>query len=233
MKWASVDCSRPELTVTDPASCVFQWKTVTSHALSLHAHREVFTATNAGAVGKEQNATSGAATNFDLVPSADDEKGICGAPIAVSMDEAKPPSTVHEKADKVVEERLQYTVDWVAVAVLQSTHADNIHIMTKDDFTPLLLVRNGVVCWRVQAVCEHVDILRWFREIGAARFPSIAALARVWLGRTPFNPFQERVFSVGGIVMSSLRSRKDNPRAEVQVLLKHKTILVVDSLAGR
>ncbi|KAL3662130.1 hypothetical protein V7S43_012931 [Phytophthora oleae] len=184
MKCASVDCSRPELTVTDPcvvcergvhhlcsndiydsARCLsafvaYQWKTVTSHALSLHAHREVFTATNAGAVGTEQNATSGAATNFDLVPSADNEKVSCGAPIPVSMDEANPPSTIYEKADKVVEEWLQYTVDWVAVAVLQSTHADNIQIMTKDDFTPLLLVRNGVVCWRVQA---HVYILRWFR----------------------------------------------------------------------
>ncbi|KAG3067924.1 hypothetical protein PI125_g23538 [Phytophthora idaei] len=52
--------------------------------------------------------------------------------------------------------------------------------MTKDDLTPLLLVRRGgVVCWRVEALCEHVDILRWFRESGSVLFPSISALASV------------------------------------------------------
>ncbi|KAE8959742.1 hypothetical protein PR003_g31588 [Phytophthora rubi] len=42
-----------------------------------------------------------------------------------------------------------------------------------------------------------------------------------WLGRSPSNAFQERVFTTGGFVMSSLRARTDNQRAEVQVLLKH------------
>ncbi|ETK92255.1 hypothetical protein L915_04352, partial [Phytophthora nicotianae] len=89
---------------------------------------------------------------------------------------------------------------------------------TSDDFTPLLLVRrNGVVCWRVEPVCEHVDILRWFREVGSSRFPSVAALARIWLGRaTRFR----NAFSLP-VVMSNRRTRTDNYRAEMQVLLKH------------
>ncbi|ETI39249.1 hypothetical protein F443_15153, partial [Phytophthora nicotianae P1569] len=93
---------------------------------------------------------------------------------------------------------------------------------TSDNFTPPLLVRrNGVVCWRVEAVCEHVDILRWFREVGSSRFPSVVALARIWLGRAPSDAFQEHVFSTGGIVMSNRCTRTDNYRAEMQVLLKH------------
>ncbi|GMF23619.1 unnamed protein product [Phytophthora lilii] len=61
----------------------------------------------------------------------------------------------------------------------------------------LLIRRYGQICWRVKAVCKHVDVLRWFREFGVTRFPSIAALARVWLGRAPSDAFQERVFLDG------------------------------------
>ncbi|KAE9000750.1 hypothetical protein PR003_g19834 [Phytophthora rubi] len=71
---------------------------------------------------------------------------------------------------------------------------------SKDVFTPLMLVRrNGVVCWRVEAVYEHVDILRWFRESACGRFRSIAALARIWLRRAPSNASQERVFLDGRV----------------------------------
>ncbi|KAG1695293.1 hypothetical protein DVH05_020672 [Phytophthora capsici] len=148
--------------------------------------------------------------NLGLVPYTDGEV-ICGAPIeAVTEGEALSP-TLHEQADRVLEEWLQYTVDWVATAVQQAPEKTK----TSDDFTLLLLVRrNGSVCWRVEAVCEHEDILRWFREVGSSRFPSVAALARIWLGRAPSNAFQERVFSTGGIVMSNRRTRTDNYRAE-------------------
>ncbi|POM66543.1 Hypothetical protein PHPALM_17582 [Phytophthora palmivora] len=132
--------------------------------------------------------------------------------------ETTPLSTLCDQADKVLQEWLQYTVDWVTVALHQSVDKTK----TRDDWTRLLLVRSGgAICWRVEAICEHVNILSWFSESGSALFPSIAALARVWLGRAPSNAFQERVFSTGGIVMSSLRTRTDNHRAEMQVVLKH------------
>ncbi|KAE8978529.1 hypothetical protein PF011_g23200 [Phytophthora fragariae] len=44
-------------------------------------------------------------------------------------------------------------------------------------------------------------------------FPSIAALARVWLGKSPSNAFQERVFSTGSFVVSYLRIHNDSERA--------------------
>ncbi|KAF4140194.1 hypothetical protein GN958_ATG10627 [Phytophthora infestans] len=74
---------------------------------------------------------------------------------------------------------------------------------------------------RVKAICEHINVIRWFRESGRFIFPSVAALARIWLGKCPSNALQERVFSTGGFVMSSLRTRTDNKRAEIQVPLKH------------
>ncbi|EGZ09352.1 hypothetical protein PHYSODRAFT_304927 [Phytophthora sojae] len=190
-----------------------------SNKLLVDAHREMYCSRNARKGGAVENATTAASlSNFDLGPSADDEKVICGAPFRPTA-AATPLSTIHDEADSVLDEWRQYTVDWVATK-------------TSDDFTPLLIVRhNGVVCWSVEAVCEHVDILRWFREVGSVRFPSIAALARIWLGRAPSNEFQERVFSTGGIVMSNRRTRTDTHRAVMQVLRKHnrKEILCMEA----
>ncbi|KAG1704832.1 hypothetical protein DVH05_004859 [Phytophthora capsici] len=93
--------------------------------------------------------------------------------------------------------------------------------MTAEVMAGLLLVRrNGTVRWSLQGLFKHVDVCRWFKEVGAKQFPSIAALARVWLGRASSNAFQERVFSTGGLIMSPRRTRTDNERAEMQVLLK-------------
>ncbi|KAL3664255.1 hypothetical protein V7S43_010582 [Phytophthora oleae] len=87
--------------------------------------------------------------------------------------------------------------------------------------TSLLLVRhNSTVHWSLQGLFKHVDVCRWFKEVGAKRFPSIAALARIWFGRVSSNVFQEHVFSTGGLIMSPRRTRTHNERAEMQVLLK-------------
>lgn len=112
---------------------------------------------------------------------------------------------------------LSHNVPWVQVAVQQ---ADD-KTMTAEEITSLLLVRcNGTVRWSLQGLFKHVDVLRWFKEIGAKQFPSIAALARVWLGHVSSNAFQERVFSTSSLVMSSRRTSTDSERAEMQVLLK-------------
>ncbi|KAL3659262.1 hypothetical protein V7S43_015840 [Phytophthora oleae] len=93
--------------------------------------------------------------------------------------------------------------------------------MSAEVMTHLLLVRrNGTVCWSLQGLFKHVDVCQWFREVGAKQFPSIVALARIWLGRLSSNAFQERVFSTGSLVMSSRRTSTHNERAEMQVLLK-------------
>ncbi|KAE8958011.1 hypothetical protein PR001_g31178 [Phytophthora rubi] len=141
----------------------------------------------------------------EWIVAADNEKVIYGAAIPMSTPEATPLSTLHHAVDKILQDWLQYMVDWIAVALHQTANK----MMTKDDLTRLLLVRRGdVIFYRVDALCEYVNILRWFRESGSAQFPSIAALSRVWLGRAPSNAFQERVISTGGFVIIT------NPPAE-------------------
>ncbi|KAF4133863.1 hAT family C-terminal dimerization region [Phytophthora infestans] len=70
---------------------------------------------------------------------------------------------------------------------------------------------------------EHINILQWFRIVKQHEFPSIAFLARIWLGRAITTDFQERVFSLGAVVISSGRSRTDPDQAESQLILKHNT----------
>jgi hypothetical protein len=139
---------------------------------------------------------------------------ICGAAIPMAAPGIPSLPTLHEQADNILQEWRQYMEDWTAVVQHQAAGKTT----TKDKLIPLLMVRCGdVYCWNVEALCEHIDIQRWFQS----RFPSIEALARVWLGRAPSNALQERVFSTGGPVMSDQRTRTDNHRAEMQVLLKH------------
>ncbi|KAG2968551.1 hypothetical protein PC118_g17951 [Phytophthora cactorum] len=128
--------------------------------LLVDAHREMYASLNPNPDSAAQGATTIVSLNVDLVPAADDEKVICGAAVQTRKPNA-PPSSLHDQVSKILEEWRQYTVDWVSTAVLHS--ADDTK--TNDDFTPLLSVRrNGVVCWRVVAICKRVDILRWFRE---------------------------------------------------------------------
>ncbi|KAE9050049.1 hypothetical protein PR001_g2753 [Phytophthora rubi] len=149
----------------------------------------------------------------------DEGEAICGALIK-STTVGTTPATLLEQADNKLEEWLTCSVDWVQVAQQQPA----MQSTTAEDLTPLLLVRpDGVVFWRVEAICEYVNILHWFRDYGSKRFPSSVALRRVWLRRSLSNAFQERVFSTGGgdFVMSNLRTRTENELAEMQVLLKH------------
>ncbi|KAE9300060.1 hypothetical protein PR003_g22832 [Phytophthora rubi] len=126
-------------------------KSTVSFRLARDAHREVYCKLNAGSCRGDEEAADVSSPNFDLVPSVDDDKVICGAPIAVIKPATTSKTIQHAQADKVVDEWLEYTVDWVPVACRCSADENK----SKDDFTPLMLVRrNGVVCWRVRT-CRH------------------------------------------------------------------------------
>ncbi|OWY92635.1 hypothetical protein PHMEG_00038285, partial [Phytophthora megakarya] len=81
----------------------------------------------------------------------------------------------------------------------------------------------GGMFWKLDEMIKNIDICAWFREEGETLFQSVALLAWIWLERSPTTAFQERVFSSGGIVMSKLRTRTANERAENQLLLKHNS----------
>ncbi|KAI9995974.1 hypothetical protein PInf_013152 [Phytophthora infestans] len=152
--------------------------------------------------------------NLDLVPSVEDDLIMYGSTLVTSAMNSSPVSTLHEQADEVLRKWLKHTVQWVRVAVDQDLDSK----LTPEDFTRLLLVQHqDIVCWRLQGLCKHMDVCKWFRETGSPLFPSVAALARVWLERSPSNAYQERVFPTGAFVMSSLCTKSDNRRAEMQV----------------
>ncbi|KAG6947228.1 hypothetical protein JG688_00015633, partial [Phytophthora aleatoria] len=58
-------------------------------------------------------------------------------------------------------------------------------------------------------------------ESGYKLFPLLAILARVWLFRSWSTSFQEKIFSTGSFLMSPLRNRTDNERAQRQLILRH------------
>jgi hypothetical protein len=67
---------------------------------------------------------------------------------------------------------------------------------------------------------RDVDILAWFRDSGERDFPTIAALAKIYLGKPTSTTIQDRVFSISGFVVNKLRTRLDDDRAEMMSLMK-------------
>lgn len=120
------------------------------------------------------------------------------------------------RADKVLAEWLELEPDWLEIATRQNP------TKTKDELNKDLNIgKPKGLYWSMLGLYKHVDVLEWFREEGEERFPSIALLARIHLGKVSSSAFQERVFSSGGIVMGPLRTRTDHRRSEKQLLLKH------------
>ncbi|ETN00859.1 hypothetical protein PPTG_17709 [Phytophthora nicotianae INRA-310] len=131
---------------------------------------------------------------LDLVPSMDDDDMQCGAPLTLEDAGRRSLSSLRQEADEVLDRWLSHNVPWVQVAVQQADDKG----MTAEAMTGLLLVRrSGTVRWSLQGLFKHLDVCRWFKEVGAKRFPSVSVLARVWRGRVSSNAFQERVFSTG------------------------------------
>jgi hypothetical protein len=115
---------------------------------------------------------------------------------------------------------LDLRVEWEEVAKNQYPIKDE-----RESVIDKLSMRNkkqrNVRVWNVEQLCQRIDVCRWFAEYDQTRFPSVAKRARVWLGRECSTALQERVFSTGSFVMSSLRTRTDNERAQRQLILRH------------
>ncbi|ETL99118.1 hypothetical protein L917_03989 [Phytophthora nicotianae] len=179
------------------------------------SHSAVFQAMYAAAHEVHESAGE-ISPNLDLVPSMDDDDMQCGAPLTLEDAGRWSLSSLHQEADEVLDRWLSHNVSWVQVAVQQADDKG----MTAE---VMLVRRNGTVRWSLQGLFKHVDVCQWFKKVGAKHFPSVAALARVWLGRVSSNSFQERVFSTGGLIMSSRRTSTDNERDKMQVLLKQNS----------
>ncbi|OWZ14249.1 hypothetical protein PHMEG_00012303 [Phytophthora megakarya] len=78
--------------------------------LLLNAHREVFRAMNASSSGVKEASTPSTLPNLGLIPSAEENKSICGAPINLHSRPVAP-STLNDRADKVLQDWMEYRVD--------------------------------------------------------------------------------------------------------------------------
>ncbi|KAG6942266.1 hypothetical protein JG688_00018225 [Phytophthora aleatoria] len=80
--------------------------------------------------------------------------------------------------------------------------------------------REGKSVWNLEQLCQRIDGLKWFAESGDKIFPSIAKLARVWLGRSSSTAFPECFFfffSTASYAMSSLKTHTDSECAQRQL----------------
>ena len=81
--------------------------------------------------------------------------------------------------------------------------------------------------------CYHfADPLRWYREVGQAKFPSVALFARLQLHRTDSASLQETVFSAAGTIMNSKQSRMDPDRFEQRALLYFNRLYISKNVHG-
>ena len=53
-------------------------------------------------------------------------------------------------------------------------------------------------------ITQDVDVLVWWRDVGRARFPHIAVMARQFLAIPAASATAERVFSFAGLTLSDL-----------------------------
>jgi len=56
-------------------------------------------------------------------------------------------------------------------------------------------------------ITQDVDVLVWWRDVGQARFPRIAVMARQFLAIPAASATAERVFSFAGLTISDLSKR--------------------------
>ena len=122
---------------------------------------------------------------------------------------------MNDEADGALKKWLEFEEDWLSIAVKQGSKVTSRSLCVRR--------QDGTACWDLLQLYEHVDVLAWFRDHGSHVFPSIAALARVHLGKVSSSAFQERVFSSGSIVLTPKRSMLENRRAEMLLLLKHNS----------
>lgn len=106
------------------------------------------------------------------------------------------------EADKVVDDWLKYPVEY------------NEYLF---DGNPKVKVNNNSV--DLLDVIANVDSMKFYRTIGAEKYPSIVMLARIHFARFDNAAFQERVFSVADNAMNKRQNRMGFDMLEIRTLL--------------
>ncbi|KAL3659235.1 hypothetical protein V7S43_015813 [Phytophthora oleae] len=144
-------------------------------------------AVNSAASSPGRDCSSSSDTELDF---------LCGEEVLEPVDSTPTDVSLNAKADAVMEQWLDLRIGWEEVVRHQIPDKQEC-----DRVLSKLTIRNkkqeNVRVWNVEQLCQQVDVCRWFADYGQARFPSVAKLARVWLGRRCSTAFQERVFFNG------------------------------------
>jgi hypothetical protein len=93
-------------------------------------------------------------------------------------------SHVKDEATATLRRWMSYQVDWVNVALSQGSTDDRSALSKKMCFK-----RGDQVCWNVVEL-SLINLLEWFRDVGEPTFPTIATLARIWLGKVSSSAFK-------------------------------------------
>ncbi|KAE8876541.1 hypothetical protein PF005_g7009 [Phytophthora fragariae] len=188
-----------------------------SKALMRVEHRAFYRGLHAHDDQGENSADSASSSpSAECNSSSDTEADLLyGEEVSQPVEESTAEAIMNAKADALLDDWLSFRVEWAEVAKSQyPAKAEYELVLSK-------LSKRNVHVWNVEQLCGNIDVCRWFADIGEKMYPSIAKLARVWLGRGISTAFQERVFSTGSFVMSPLRTRTDNERAQRQLILRH------------
>ncbi|KUF64610.1 hypothetical protein AM587_10016903 [Phytophthora nicotianae] len=142
-----------------------------------------------------------------------------GEEVSQPIEDSNAETFMNARADELLEEWLSLRVDWADVVRTQYPDEEE----SKKILSKVIVhsKKHNARVWNVEELCGRIDICRWFNEVGQAKYPSIAKLACVWLGWGCSTAFQKRVFSTGYFVMSKLRTKTDNERAQQQLILRH------------
>jgi hypothetical protein len=193
-------------------------------ALMRIEHRVFYKAMNADSPHGADDTASAPSSPRDGSNSSSDTDAnlVYGGNVAQPDKEIRAEDALDAKADEILEEWFSLRIDWADVLRRQCPNQDEYEkILAK------LTVRDRkrkVRVWNVEQLCAQIDVCRWFNEVGESKYPSVCKVARVWLGRDSSTAFQERVFSTGSFLMSSLRTRTDNERAQRQLILRQNRL---------
>ncbi|KAG3086704.1 hypothetical protein PI124_g18169 [Phytophthora idaei] len=135
---------------------------------------------------------------------------LLGAPIRASKsrDEVKEPE-INARADTAMKAWIELEPEWLEIVELQSPD-NKKEDLSKETMTDAHNGMHWQMYWGLLGLYKHVDVLKWLRDEGETQFPTITLLARIHLGKISSSPFQERVFTTGGIAMGPLRNRTDS-----------------------
>jgi len=112
------------------------------------------------------------------------------------------------QADKIVE-------DWLAETI---KYHKFLHVGHSLD------IRNNKV--DLISLIGTFDTMKYFREEGTLKYPTIAMLARIHFSRMDNSGFQERVFSTADNAMSSKQGSMSFEHLEMRTLLSHNKELI-------